>query len=261
MKKILLSGAVLSATILSSFAVSQTTQAACGSFFEVGSDTTTVSACTGLTEEQQIQGFSIDVNNNKITLENYDGGAILYLCRATCEDVKTMEIELIGDNAISSLSSSEYLQNADIPKGAAFLNIIPTFTGSGTLKISAAIPFAFENPNLNIFSIDLVGPEYSNVVIEEQTVTEETATTGQTTKPTENCNSNSAVASFFDTTTGLAVLIAVPTVLLIIILILLAALSKKNKTNVTPPTTTSTPPANPAPTSTPTPTSTPAPEA
>ena len=123
-----------------------------------------------------------------------------------------------------------------------------------SLKISAAIPFAFENPNLNVFSIDLVGPEYSNVVIEGETVTEETTTIDQTTKPATNCNS--AIASFFDTTTGLAVLIAVPTILLIIILVLLAVLNKKNKTNTTtPPTDTSTPP------STPTPTSTPAPQA
>ena len=227
MRKISLIVLSLVTTILSAALGSPATHAACGSSFYVGSNAEVVSACAGMPESSQIPGFSIDLDNNKITLNDYNGGAIYYFCRATCADIKSMEIELIGDNTISSESSSSYLQENGVPQGAAFINIIPNFTGSGTLEINAAVPFGFENPNSAAFSFDIIGKDFVKVstqtseTAEVEDIKEELATPAIVEIKGE--------PSFFNTTAGMVLLIAVPSILVIIIMVLIVALMKKSK--------------------------------
>lgn len=203
------------------------TYAACGSSFYVGSNAEVVSACTGTPESSQIPGFSIDLDNNKITLNDYNGGAIYYFCRATCADIKSMEIELIGDNTISSESSSSYLQENGVPQGAAFINIIPNFTGSGTLEINAAVPFGFENPNSAAFSFDIIGKDFVKVSTQTSQTTEVEDIKEELATPT--IVETNDEPSFFDTTAGIILLVTVPSILVIIIIALIVALMKKPK--------------------------------
>ena len=245
MKKIssavLLLIAVLSSVIFSSTA----TYAACGSEFQVGANAERISACSGASESSQIPGFSVDLSSNKIMLNNYNGGAIYYFCRGTCADTKNMEIELIGNNTINSQSSSQHLQKNGVPQNAAFMNIIPNFTGSGTLKIDAAIPFAFEYPDSTSFSLEIIGKDFISTSTSTQTskvadtedtkedststIAEKDATEGSTSAAIETNGPSKSEPSFFDTTTGMILLISVPSILVIIIIALIIALTRKSK--------------------------------
>ena len=227
MRKISLIALSLATTILPVVFSGPATYAACGSSFYVGSNAEAVSACAGAPEPSQIPGFSIDLDNNKITLNNYNGGAIYYFCRATCADTKNMEIELIGDNMISSESSSPYLQENGVPQGAAFINIIPTFTGSGTLEINAVVPFAFENPNSAAFSFDIIGKDFVKVSTQTSQTTEVEDVKEELATPT--IVETNDEPSFFDTTAGIILLVTVPSILVIIIIALIVALMKKSK--------------------------------
>ena len=227
MRKVSLIALSLAAVILPVAFSSSATYAACSSFFTVGEDAKTVSACAGASESSQIPGFSIDLNSNKITLNNYNGGAIYYFCRGTCAGTTNVEIELIGENAISSESSSQYLQENGVPQGAAFMNIIPNFTGSGSLEISAAIPFAFENPNSATFSFDIIGKDFVKVSAQTSQTTEVEDVVEELATPT--ISESSSEPSFFDTTAGIVLLISVPSILLVIIIALVIALMKKSK--------------------------------
>ena len=219
------------------FAFKQTASAACGNSFYIGENAEVVSGCTGLSEGQHIEGFSIDIENNKITLNNYNGGAIHYFCRATCADVKSMEIELIGDNTINSQSSDAYLNEHDVPQNAAFINIIPTFTGTGTLRIEAGQPIAFEgNRNSENFSVDIIGSNFEKNTAESQSqeiepVTSTVDASDKEEEKEQEKEKERSPQSFFETTLGIALLIAVPSVLIITIIILLVALLNKNKNN------------------------------
>ena len=230
------------ATILLSATLGNTaTHAACASFFSVGANAETIYACSGVSDSSQIPGFSIDLSNNKITLNNYNGGAIYYFCRGTCDGTMNMEIELIGDNTINSEYSSEYLNEGGMPKNAAFINIIPNFTGSGTLKIDAATPFAFENPNSTSLSLEIVGKDFvstSTQQTNQTTDTEEDITplvigvddlTEESTSTTETNSLSGNKTSFFDTAAGIALLVSVPSVLVIIIILFIIALARKSK--------------------------------
>ena len=231
MNRKVLIGVLTFSIVLPFFAFKQTASAACGNSFYVGTNAEVVNGCTGLSEGQHIEGFSIDIENNKITLNNYNGGAIHYFCRATCADVKSMEIELIGNNTINSQSSDAYLKEHDVPQNAAFINIIPTFTGNGTLKIEAGQPIAFEgNRNSENFSVDIIGSNFKKNTAESQSqeIGPATSTVDASDKEEEK---EQSPQSFFETALGIALLIAVPSVLIITIVILLVALLNKNKNN------------------------------
>ena len=231
MNRKVLIGVLTFSIVLPFFAFKQTASAACGNSFYVGANAEVVNGCTELSEGQHIEGFSIDIENNKITLNNYNGGAIHYFCRATCADVKSMEIELIGDNTINSQSSDAYLKEHDVPQNAAFINIIPTFTGNGTLKIEAGQPIAFEgNRNSENFSVDIIGSNFEKNTAESQSQEKGPATSTVDASDKEGEKEQSP-QSFFETTLGIALLIAVPSVLIIAIVILLVALLNKNKKN------------------------------
>ena len=231
MNRKVLIGVLTFSIVLPFFAFKQTASAACGNSFYVGTNAEVVNGCTGLSEGQHIEGFSIDIENNKITLNNYNGGAIHYFCRATCADVKSMEIELIGDNTINSQSSDAYLNEHNVPQNAAFINIVPTFTGNGTLKIEAGQPIAFEgNRNSENFSVDIIGSSFEKNTAESQSQEKGPATSTVDASDKEGEKEQSP-QSFFETTLGIALLIAVPSVLIIAIVILLVALLNKNKKN------------------------------
>ena len=202
----------------------------CGYGFEVGASSEYISGCSDQAAMPQINGFLIDIENNKITLNNYNGGAIYYFCRGTCQDLRAMEIELIGDSVITSESSSRFFDEGILPsRDVAFVNIVPTFTGSGTLKIKAGQPFAFEKRQHDSFSIDVIGAGFEKTIIESPaqevikevtTVVEKQADENQKPSP-----------SFFDSPTGIVLLVAVPSVLVVIIAVLLVALlARKNDT-------------------------------
>jgi len=229
MKKISSVALLLVVTMLSVAFSSTATYAACSSFFSVGTSAETISACSGAPEANQIPGFSIDLSTNKITLNNYNGGAIYYFCRGTCAGTTNMEIELIGDNVINSQSSSPYLQESGVPQNAAFMNIIPNFTGSGTLKIDAATPFAFESPNSASFSLEIMGKDFIIVSTQASQATDvEDITEDSTPTVIETNDLSKNEPSFFDTTAGIALLISVPSVLVIIIIVLIVALARKS---------------------------------
>lgn len=231
MNRKVLIGVLTFSIVLPFFAFKQTASAACGNSFYIGANVEVVNGCTGLSEGQHIEGFSIDIENNKITLNNYNGGAIHYFCRATCADVKSMEIELIGDNTINSQSSDAYLNEHNVPQNAAFINIVPTFTGNGTLKIEAGQPIAFEgNRNSENFSVDIIGSSFEKNTAESQSQEKGPATSTVDASDKEGEKEQSP-QSFFETTLGIALLIAVPSVLIIAIVILLVALLNKNKKN------------------------------
>lgn len=231
MNRKVLIGVLTFSIVLPFFAFKQTASAACGNSFYIGANAEVVNGCTGLSEGQHIEGFSIDIENNKITLNNYNGGAIHYFCRATCADVKSMEIELIGDNTINSQSSDAYLNEHNVPQNAAFINIVPTFTGNGTLKIEAGQPIAFEgNRNSENFSVDIIGSSFEKNTAESQSQEKGPATSTVDASDKEGEKEQSP-QSFFETTLGIALLIAVPSVLIIAIVILLVALLNKNKKN------------------------------
>ena len=132
-----------------------------------------------------------------------------------------MEIELIGNNIIDSKSSSQELQSNGIPQNAAFMNIIPNFTGSGTLEIEAILPFAFENSKIKITGNNFTQTDQTTEI---KDVTEEVA---PAIVETNNLSKNEPL--FFDTTAGIVLLISVPSVLIIIIIFLIIALIKKSK--------------------------------
>lgn len=231
MNRKVLIGVLTFSIVLPFFVFKQTASAACGNSFYIGANAEVVNGCTGLSEGQHIEGFSIDIENNKITLNNYNGGAIHYFCRATCADVKSMEIELIGDNTINSQSSDAYLNEHNVPQNAAFINIVPTFTGNGTLKIEAGQPIAFEgNRNSENFSVDIIGSSFEKNTAESQSQEKGPATSTVDASDKEGEKEQSP-QSFFETTLGIALLIAVPSVLIIAIVILLVALLNKNKKN------------------------------
>ena len=233
MNRKVLIGVLTFSIVLPFFAFKQTASAACGNSFYIGANAEVVNGCTELSEGQHIEGFSIDIENNKITLNNYNGGAIHYFCRATCADVKSMEIDLIGNNTINSQSSDAYLKEHDVPQNAAFINIIPTFTGNGTLKIEAGQPIAFEgNRNSENFSVDIIGSNFEKNTAESQSQEKGPATsTVDASDKEEEKEKEQSPQSFFETTLGIALLIAVPSVLIITIIILLVALLNKNKNN------------------------------
>lgn len=228
MRKILLIALSLAITILPVAFSGSAAYAACSSLFQVGSNAESFSGCTGAPESSLVPGFSIDLDNKKITLNNYNGGAIYYFCRGTCADVRSMEIELIGSNTISSESSSPLLQENGAPQGAAFINIIPTFTGSGTLEINAVVPFAFfESLYSAAFSFDIIGKDFVKVSTQTSQTTEAEDIKEELATPT--IIETNDEPSFFDTTAGIILLVTVPSILVIIIIALIVALMRKSK--------------------------------
>ena len=225
MKKIIWGELLAIAGVFYAFSAGHPAYAACGSSFFVGEKAEVISACANSEENAKIDGFTIDVEKNKITLNNYDGGAIYYFCRGTCENVKEMEIELVGSNKVTSESSSSYLKGANAPQNAAFINIVPKFTGEGSLEIKAGQPIAFEDTNTKSFSVDIMGADFQMSSGES---TDKPESTTVTTKKQES------KASFFETPLGIALIVAVPTLLTAIIIVLLVILfNKKNKAILT----------------------------
>ena len=225
MKKTLLKSLLVLIIAFSLFPTFRPVSAACSSFFTIMTEAEepgyiNVDSCTP--SSQQIDGLSIDVENNKITLNNYNGGAIYYSCRGTCEDTKSMEIELIGQNTITAKTYNPSFEEDNITQYSAIINIIPSFTGNGTLTINAEKPINFDQYAINgehFSSISIMGSDYEKSAIEPETQEEQSQ---QTIKNDP---------SFFNTTPGKILLITIPSLLIVIIIILLIALLKKNKDN------------------------------
>ena len=241
MKKIFLSGIPIFAIMFSISFLNSPSQAACPQTFLVGSET--VYGCSAVTNNPEIEGFSIDVDNDKITLNNYHGGGIYFFCHASCSPTKSMEIELIGENTIDSELSASAPQEIYIPEkiDAGFINIFPTFTGTGNLNIKAATPFTFENKEfihgLKVTSDDsqasLVTLTNSQNTANASDENEENKTDAEEIEIEEETEAINEVnpdsISFFDTTLGIVLLIAIPSVLLIIILILTILLIREKR--------------------------------
>ena len=139
--------------------------AACGSNFYI--EDYSYSGCSGQPVSGKSKaGIAIDTETKTITLENYDGGAITYLCRASCEDTVNYKVKLVGENKISSTQPTAEVftleQNlADLGSDYAFLNIIPEFIGAGTLEVMAPRLVAFESASLSGgLSYMIVGNDY-----------------------------------------------------------------------------------------------------
>jgi hypothetical protein len=207
------------------------THASCAPNIMVGSET--IFACPGVTNPE-IKGFSIDLEKDIITLDNYNGGGIYYLCRGTCPDVKEYTIELIGENVIDSKLSQAFPKENNVPTiiDAGFINIIPTFVGSGTLTINASDPFSFEQ-NDTSFGIKLAGPDYG-VTPPPAQVTSPSTNEADVSVPNNSSvfeKEASSSESFFTTTTGIITLVAIPSLLMLIIIVLLIVLIRKASHN------------------------------
>lgn len=242
MKKYVLGVALIVSIMLSAFFQKSATFASCPPTFYIGTEI--VNGCSGLTNDQQIPGFSIDVDNNKITLNNYNGGGIYYSCHASCSTFKSMEIELIGENVIDSTLSSEYQRENGFPDitDAGFINIVPTFTGTGTLTIKSSIPLTFENRVDESSTIEIVGQNHA--LTQNTSDAESQGTISELARDKRIADSDldsshnevtqGTAPSFFDTTAGLVLLIAVPSILVMIIIVLIIMLMKKNPTGNNP---------------------------
>lgn len=240
MKKILIGSLAVSILAIPLFA-GMPTNASCPSSIFVGSET--ISGCPGA-PSPEIAGFTLDLDNSKITLNNYSGGGIYYLCRGSCSATKNFEVELIGENTINSKLSQAYPQENGVPTiiDAGFINITPTFTGSGTLTINASDPITFES-NVTSFDIKLVGSDFIAEPAPTQTAAISAADTTDSIAQAAPAPSEPAPAetSFFATTTGIITLIAIPSSLMLIAIILLIVLIIKMSHRH--PTTPNTPPA------------------
>ena len=106
---------------------------------------------------EPVDGIAVNIKARKITLNNYDGGPIGITAptEASFGD-GSFEIELIGENTITAGTLPE--GDSDYMLNAGLINITPTFTGTGTLKIVAAEPFFSENPET--FTTKVVGADY-----------------------------------------------------------------------------------------------------
>ena len=222
------------------FATNQTAQAACYGTLIVDQ---TNYGCSDAYPwyDEPVEGITVSIDNRKITLNNYNGGPIGITARDYSFD-GNYEIELIGHNIIKAGSPNELYDSSQSTSSknqdysVAFYNITPTFTGSGTLEIiNATTPFDYDYDGTYYFSITIVGSDYSKQLIEgssdDISDDEPLVTIGAQTTSNEKSQTE---PSFFETTLGLAVLIAVPTILVIIIIILSIALCKKNKENNAP---------------------------
>lgn len=205
--------------------------ASCAPNIMVGSET--IFACPGVTNPE-IKGFSINLDNDVITLDNYNGGGIYYLCRGTCPNIKEYTIELIGENTIDSKLSQVFPKENNVPTiiDAGFINIIPTFVGSGSLTINASDPISFEQ-NDTSFSVKLAGPDYGAALIPTQATSPSTdgvdnpVVTSQSVSEKET----SSPESFFTTTMGVITLAVIPSLLMLIIITLLIVLIRKSSHN------------------------------
>ena len=228
MKKRIIIGALALSAIFSLVAFRQPASASCSGQIYVNTASGYIFTCGMSPEEQKegLEGFSIDYEKNKITLNNYDGGTIHYYCYGyggSCFTPIDMEIELIGENKISSeYFNSDNADNEEF-ENSAFFNIVPNFTGSGSLKMEAEVPFGFNHAELaKSFSVDVIGSDFVKTANEAET---NIPTDG---KQEENKKTDTT-ESFFETTLGVALLIAVPSLLIIIIVILFVALINKGK--------------------------------
>lgn len=237
MKKRLLIGALVLSVAFSLAAFRQPASAACAKWIYVGVSGY-IPACPNASLEERvegytvnkeedkitldgIEGFSINIEKNKITLNNYNGGAIYYLCNGNvlCGELADMEIELIGENTISSEHRDYPGADSSSFKDAALVGIVPTFTGNGTLKIEAKEPIARSDKD---FTVEIIGSDFAKTASEAEV---DIPTDG---KQEENKKTDTT-ESFFETTLGVALLIAVPSLLIIIIVILFVALINKGK--------------------------------
>ena len=238
MKKLSCASALVLSLLMLPLLYTTKTYAACASTFYVG--TQTISGCNNPSGSgQQVPGFQLDVDKNKITLNNYNGGGIYYECHASCATYKNMEVELIGENTINSKASAQFRQENGLPHiiDAGFINIVPNFTGTGSLKIEASIPFTFEDRNAGSFGINVVGNDYKGNIgptgtTQTTEITETTTTNPEATKddakPTQD-NNKKEEQPFFSTTTGIIVLVAIPSALMFIIIVLMIVLIIKTK--------------------------------
>ena len=252
MKKIYLSLTLIFATILSTFFIHSTTYASCPATFYIGSEIT--SECSDNKDNQEA-GYSIDTDNNKITLNNYNGGGIHFACHASCSPVREMTIELIGNNTINSKLPSSFSTEYGGPSNIndiGFYNILPTFTGTGTLNIIAPIPFANEESKsitLKTMSdssdptptISLSTPndainysdnnEMSTVQTEEKTEIEETEDEEiEVITEDDSVDEESPDNEFFlNTPAGIILLVSIPILLIVALILLIILLVREKK--------------------------------
>ncbi len=249
MKKIYL-GITLIITITFSLFFYSPSYASCPPTYFIGSEK--ISGCSNTTNNPEA-GYSIDVENNKIILNNYNGGGIHFICHASCSRVIDMEIELIGNNTINSklptALTQEYSPPANINE-IGFFNIIPAFTGSGTLNIIASTPFANEdalskNVTLNVVntnsnnstpaisfssSIDATNnsSDDNTSTNQEESDFDETVDDDYIDDEADEDDDFSDDEYFFNTPAGIILLISAP-ILLVIVLILLIILLYQQK--------------------------------